>query len=143
MIRNVREEDASALQMICAEALGHIADAEMMKQQIASLSQDEHYFIRVCEDPRTGRVTGFIEAEKYSLLYGGNGWNVIALAVSEDLQGQGIGRQLLSALEAHAVSEGDSFIRLNCNIKRTDAHEFYTHLGYGNDKTQKRFIRYL
>ena len=114
-----------------------------MKQQIALLSQDEHYFIRVCEDPRTGCVTGFIEAEKYSLLYGGNGWNVIALAVSEDSQRKGIGRQLLSALEAHAVSEGDSFIRLNCNIKRTDAYEFYTHLGYGNDKTQKRFIRYL
>ena len=143
MIRNIRIEDAPALEHICKAALGHETTTAHLKRRIQELSQDPCYYICVYEDDATQRVLGFIQAEKYELVYGGNGWNVIALAVSSEAQRQGIGKQLLLALEEHAAGEGYTFIRLNCNTLRTDAHAFYEHMGYSCDKTQKRFIKTL
>ena len=68
------------------------------------------------------RVLGFIQAEQYDLIYGGSGWNVIALAVSPEAGHRGIGRKLLESLEEEARKRNASFIRLNCNVSRTEAH---------------------
>ena len=143
MIRNIRVEDASALEHICKAALGHETTIGHLERRIQELSRDPCYYICVYKDDATQRVLGFIQAEKYKLLYGGNGWNVIALAVSPDAQKQGIGRQLLSALEERAAEEGYTFVRLNCNTVRTDAHAFYQRMGYTCDKMQKRFLKPL
>ena len=64
-------------------------------------------------------------------------------STAESAQRQGIGTELLSALEQKAFEEGYTFIRLNCNTVRTSAHAFYEHLHYVCDKTQKRFIKYI
>lgn len=143
MIRPVYETDAPALSRICGSALGHPQSAAHISERIRVLSADSHYFLRVYEDDLTQKILGFIQAERYDLLYGGDGWNVIALAVSPEVLHQGIGRQLLESLEENASRAGQSFIRLNCNVTRTDAHGFYEHLGYICDKTQKRFIKNL
>ena len=73
--------------------------------------------------------------------YGGSGWNVVALAVAPEARRQGVGKSLLAALEDRAANEGHTFVRLNCNTARTDAHIFYERMGYTCDKTQKRFIK--
>ena len=143
MIRSIRVEDAPALEHICKAVLGHEMTAAHLARRIQELAPDPCYYISVYEDDATQRVLGFIQAEQYKLLYGGNGWNVIALAVSSEAQKQGIGKQLLLALEEHAAGEGYTFIRLNCNTLRKDAHAFYEHMGYSCDKTQKRFIKTL
>lgn len=65
-------------------------------------------------------------------------FNIMALAVD---QGQGIGTQLMLAIEAEAKKLGISTIRLNSNTKRTGAHQFYRKIGYSYDKTQKRFSK--
>lgn len=143
MIRSIRPEDAQALEHICRTALGHETTSGHLKQRIEELGEDPCYYISVYEDDGTRQVLGFIQAERYDLLYGENGWNIIALAVSPEAQRRGIGRQLLAFLEEHAAGRGDSFVRLNCNTVRTDAHEFYQHMDYTCDKTQKRFIKYL
>ena len=141
MIRNIQMEDAPALEQICKTALGYETTAGYLRHRIQELSHDPCYFIAVYEDDVTHQILGFIQAEKYNLLYGDNGFNIIALAVSPMAQRQGIGKQLLTSLEDHAAERGYTFIRLNCNIVRQDAHAFYHHMGYTCDKTQKRFIR--
>ena len=141
MIRNIRIEDAQALDNICRTSLGHETTAALLTQRIQELSEDPFYYITVFEDDITNQVLGFIQAERYNLLYGGNGWNVIALAVSETAQNQGIGKQLLTSLEKLAARESYTFVRLNCNTIRTEAHMFYERMGYVCDKTQKRFIK--
>ncbi|MBQ9010109.1 MAG: GNAT family N-acetyltransferase [Clostridia bacterium] len=143
MIRKIQVEDAPALKHICETALGHTTTVDHLKQRIQELSHDPCYCIAVCEDDAAHQVLGFIQAEKYNLLYGGNGINIIALAVSPEAQRQGIGKQLLLFLEEQAAGHGDTFIRLNCNTVRTEAHAFYEHMGYTCDKTQKRFIRQI
>ena len=141
MIRNVRTQDAQALVHICKTALKHETDALTIKQRIQELSLNDSYYIAVYEDDHDHRVLGFIQAERYNLLYAGNGWNIIALAVDPEAQRQGIGKKLLKALEEKASGDQYTFIRLNCNIVRKEAHAFYQHMGYICDKTQKRFIK--
>ena len=141
MIRNIQVEDAPALEHICKTALGHETTSAHLKNRIQELSHDPCYYIAVYEDDVTHQIQGFIQAGKYNLLYGDDGWNIIALAVSPKAQRQGIGKQLLTSLEDQAAKRGDTFIRLNCNIVRSDAHAFYHHMQYTCDKTQKRFIK--
>ena len=143
MIRDIQLRDAQDLEYICRTSLGHDTTAALLEKRIEALSHNDNYRLLVYENGSGHQVLGFIQAEKYNLLYGEDGWNIIALAVSPEARRQGIGRQLLSALEAQAVKEGYAFIRLNCNIIRTDAHAFYQQMGYTCDKTQKRFIKML
>ena len=141
MIRNIKCQDAQALVRICKTALKHETDSLTMKQRIQELSLNDSYYIAVYEDDNNHRVLGFIQAERYNLLYGGNGWNIIALAVDPKAQRQGVGRKLLNALEEKASEDKYTFIRLNCNVIREEAHAFYQSMEYICDKTQKRFIK--
>lgn len=141
MIRNAKAEDAEGLKRIVEESLGHPTDSAVLAGRIEELKDHDQYFIRVFEEEESKAVIGFIQAEKYDLLYGDSGFNIIALAVLKEKQNKGVGRALLASLEQYAAENGGSFIRLNCNEKRTDAHAFYGHMGYVCDKTQKRFFK--
>ncbi len=143
MIRRIKAEDASAIMEICIESLGHATDEEILRTQIEKLKDNPSYYIAVYADESSEKAVSFIEAESYSLIYGGDGWNIIALAVKPDFQRKGIGQILLSSLEEKAEAAGNSFIRLNSRVERNEAHAFYLASGYTCDKTQKRFIKYL
>ena len=116
MIRSIQVEDAPALEHICKTALGHKTTSAHLKDRIQELSHDPCYYIAVYEDDVTHQILGFIQAEKYNLLYGDDGWNIIALAVSPKAQRQGIGKQLLTSLENQAAKQGYAFIRLCIDI---------------------------
>ena len=143
MIRSICDEDAESIRRICIQSLGHETTRQLVCQRIKELSDNSNYYIVVYEDDSSHEILGFLQAERYNLLYGENGWNIIALAVSFDAQKRGIGKQLLRSLEEYTEQTGYSFVRLNCNITRDDAHAFYLHQGYKSDKTQKRFIKYI
>ena len=141
MIRSICCKDAESIQRICKQALGHETTEQRIFQRIKELSDNDNYYIVVYEDDSSHEVLGFLQAERYNLLYGENGWNIMALAVLGDAQNRGIGKQLLRSLEGYTEQMGYSFVRLNCNTIRNDAHAFYLSQGYTCDKTQKRFIK--
>ena len=141
MIRSICCEDAESIQKICKQTLGHETTKQRICQRIRELSDNDNYYIVVYEDDSSHDVLGFLQAERYNLLYGENGWNIIALAVSGEAQKRGIGKRLLRSLEEYTEQMGYSFVRLNCNIIRNDAHAFYLSQGYTCDKTQKRFLK--
>ena len=141
MIRRICCEDAESIQRICKQALGHETTEQRIFQRIKELSDNDNYYIVVYEEDSSHNVLGFLQAERYNLLYGENGWNIMALAVLGDAQKRGIGKQLLRSLEEYTEQMGYSFVRLNCNVIRKDAHAFYLRQGYTCDKTQKRFIK--
>lgn len=143
MIRVVQEKDAEMIKRICQSELGHETTVALIQQRMKELAHDDHYYIVVFEDDHTHQVLGFIQAQKYNLLYGGNGWNIIALAVEKPSQGRGIGKQLIFSLEQFTKELGYTFVRLNCNVTRKESHEFYQRLGYCCDKSQKRFIKHM
>ena len=86
-------------------------------------------------------MLGYVHAVVYESLYSKAGFNILALAVSPQAQGQGIGKCLLQGLEDEAKRRGYGFIRLNSADHRLGAHAFYEKVGYTCDKVQKRFIR--
>lgn len=143
MIRNVKTEDADDIRVICGQSLGHETTSELIGIRIGELADSDQYYIAVYEDEGTHTVSGFIQAERYDLLYGGKGWNIIALAVAPEAQRRGIGGQLLASLGEHAERTGSTFVRLNSNVVREDAHAFYESRGYICDKTQKRLIKQI
>lgn len=143
MIRTVQAGDAPAIAYICDTAMHYETTAALIERRIGELADDPTYYIAVFEDEVTGEVKAFMQAERYNLVYGGDGWDLIVLGVRPEDQGRGIGRQMLAALEAHARATDATFVRLNSRLERTKAHGFYEHLGYASPKTQKYFIKQL
>ena len=138
MVRKIKMEDAPSIALICKSTLNIKTNEEIIKERIQELSDNENYYIAVYDD---GSVSGFLQAEKYTLLYGEKGFNIISLAVAKEKQNKGYGKALLKSLEDYAKGCGCTFIRLNSRIERENAHGFYLHLGYVCDKVQKRFIK--
>ena len=143
MLRDLKETDVSSIYEINKEALGYAFSPEETASQLARLSQDSHHFLLGYEDEASHVLLGYVHAEVYESLYSKAGFNVLALAVSPQAQGQGIGKCLLQGLEEEAKRRGYEFIRLNSADHRLGAHAFYEKVGYTCDKVQKRFIRII
>ena len=144
MIRNIKIEDAEAIQRICSISLGYSVSIETVMRQIQKLSEDvNHHYVYVYEDEKLQKVVGFVHAEVYESLYSYAGLNILGLAVLPEFQGKGIGKELMNHLELKAKNDSVSFVRLNSADYRVEAHKFYESIGYVCDKTQKRFIKSL
>ena len=61
------------------------------------------------------------------------------LVVSDKYRGQGIGRKLIERTKQWAKEKGVDKLRLRCNVKRTETHLFYEHLGFKETKQQKSY----
>ena len=144
MIRNIKIEDAEAVQRLCNISLGYSVSVEIVMRQIKKLSEDvNHHYIYVYEDEELQTVVGFVHAEVYESLYSYAGLNILGLAVLPAFQGKGIGKELMCQLELNAKNNSIAFIRLNSADYRVEAHKFYENIGYVCDKTQKRFMKRL
>lgn len=141
MLRDLKITDVEAIYEINKEALGYTFSPEKTASQLAKLSQDPHHYLLGFEDSNSHDLLGYVHAEVYESLYSQPGFNILALAVQPDHQGQGIGKNLLEGLEKEAKRCGYGFIRLNSANHRLAAHAFYEKVGYTCDKVQKRFIR--
>ena len=141
MLRDLKVTDVASICEINKEALGYSFSTEETASQLARLSQDSHHFLLGYEDDASHELLGYVHAEVYESLYSKAGFNILALAVLPQAQGQGIGKSLLQGLEEAAKRRGYEFIRLNSADHRLDAHAFYEKVGYTCDKVQKRFIR--
>ena len=144
MLRNITIFDAQEIQSISNFELGYDVNLDIVKKQIRRLTNDnKHNIIIGFENEQTRKIVGFVHAELYESLYMDTGLNILGLAVDSNFQGQGIGKKLMSAIEDYALKNNISFIRLNSNVRRVEAHKFYESIGYICDKTQKRLIKKL
>ena len=144
MLRNITIFDAQEIQSISNFELGYDVNLDIVKKQIRKLTNDnKHNIIIGFENEQTRKIIGFVHAELYESLYMDTGLNILGLAVNSNFQGQGIGKKLMSAIEDYALKNNISYVRLNSNIRRIEAHKFYESIGYVCDKTQKRLIKKL
>lgn len=144
MLRNITIYDAQEIQRISNFELGYDVNLNIVKKQIKKLTEDSlHHIIIGYENEQTRKIIGFVHAELYESLYMDTGLNILGLAVDSDFQGQGIGKKLMSSIEDYALKNNISYIRLNSNVRRIEAHMFYESIGYVCDKTQKRLIKKL
>ena len=143
MLRGLKTTDVAAICEINKEALGYSFSLEETSSQLDKLSQDSHHYLLGFEDSTSHDLLGYVHAEVYESLYSKPGFNILALAVLPQTQGQGIGKTLLEGLEQETKRRGYEFIRLNSADHRLGAHAFYERVGYTCDKVQKRFIKLL
>ena len=144
MLRNITIFDAQEIQSISNFELGYDVNLDIVKKQIRKLTNDnKHNIIIGFENEQPRKIIGFVHAELYESLYMDTGLNILGLAVDSNFQGQGIGKKLMNYIEDYALKNNISYIRLNSNVRRIEAHKFYESIGYVCDKTQKRLIKKL
>lgn len=140
-IRIARTEDVMQIHEINRTSLGYDIPIELAKERIDYILKKDSYRIYVaCINEK---VVGYIHGGDYDCTYSEPLKNILALAVDEQYQGCGIGKQLLLAIEQWAKEEGSIGVRLVSGFNRVDAHQFYLHCGYNLRKEQKNFIKYF
>ena len=145
MIRKAEMKDYLDIARLSG-VLGYPISEVAVKKNLARILKDAEHEFLVFELGE--RVTAFIEAEIYAPVYAPVYaeqvmLNVLGLVVDEKNQGQGIGAQLLNALEEKAKAREIKVIRLNSGVQRHETHQFYEHQGYTSNHSQKRFLKFL
>lgn len=139
-IREINPSDAGGIRSVSENALGYECPLSLVEDKIKSLDKKrEQVFVTVFN----GNIVGFIHVEKYDTLYFETMCNVLGLAVANDFQKTGIGKNLLTAGENWAKENGIKYMRVNSGISRVEAHKFYRHMGYESEKEQLRFIKHI
>lgn len=144
MIRELRLQDTKYIQQLNEESLGYTFSLEETTKKIIRILDDSfHHTVIVYEDSETKEVIGYIHAEIYETLYFPTMLNILALAVNQKKQRNGVGSKLMLALEEEARKQSILTIRLNSGATRVEAHSFYYSLGYDSEKLQKRLMKSL
>lgn len=140
-IRTCRLDDIEAICRLNRQEMGYDYPAEEARRSLTRLlsSGRDKIWIAAVE----GTVVGYAHACDYDVIYGPHMKNIMGIAVASAVQGQGIGRALLAAVEQWARQTGAREIRLTSGGSRTGAHAFYRHCGYGSEKQQINFRKPL
>lgn len=140
-IREAIAEDAFSIQKLNFDEMGYDFSVEQTRQKLMDLLQSKIDKIFVAEVD--GAVVGYVHANNYELLYATSMKNIMGIAVSSDYRRMGIGKALLERIEQWAKETGAAGVRLVSGGSRTDAHEFYRSIGYGDGKPQLNFKKNL
>lgn len=140
-IRHASTEDAAALAELVAE-LGYAATPAEVIARLNIFSADDRFLVLVAESP-SGRILGWINAERRTTLESGSFHEVIGLVVSSQARRLGIGASLLDAAEQWASSQGGQSVTVRSNVIRPESHAFYEGNGYSRRKSQHCYRKTL
>ena len=140
-LREAVPEDYRELGEINRLALGYEFSSEKTRKNLEYILNKSYYKLIVACDEN--RVIGYIQGADYDNTYFEPLKNIMGLAVLDEYRSCGVGKQLILALESWARETGAHGVRLVSGYNRTEAHGFYTHMGYQMRKEQKNFIKYF
>lgn len=139
--RRFRPTDAEAVRALHEMALRHTgafaegAEAELWDQDLADIPgvylQPGGEFLVVVIDGRTIAMGGL-------RLAANNRAEIKRLRVHPDHQRRGVGRRLLTRLEAHAVTTGVSTLALDTSTAQTAARRLFASAGYAESHREHR-----
>lgn len=127
-IREANLDDAPAIAALVT-ALGYPTNATDMRERLQGLLADPVYVTFVAE--HSGEIAG-VAGACMARFYEKNGVyaRLVALVVSEDSHGRGVGASLVRGVERWANGRGAVEIFLNSGVQREGARSFYEKLGY-------------
>ncbi len=136
-IRQCEVTDAPAIQVLNAMEMRYDYPLDKTREKLQQLLQSgaDKIFVAVVE----GAVVGYVHANDHDVIYAPPMKNIMGIAVLSDYKKKGIGRALLAAVENWAQKKEAAGVRLVSGAKRTAAHDFYRHCGYGNERQQLNF----
>ena len=130
-------EDATAVNAL-SKQLGYPLSIEETVKNIDLVlqSKDHTAFVAECEN----KIVGWIGASQAIMIEVMPHCEINGLVINEHYQGIGIGKLLIDKVKHWAREKGNNKLGLHCNIKRSEAHKFYEHIGFAEIKQQKNFV---
>ena len=137
IIREMTLNDAKAVNILSSQ-LGYTLSIEQTLQNINAVleSNDHTAFVAEYEN----KIVGWIGASQAIMIEVMPHCEINGLVIDQDHRGMGIGKLLVDKVKQWAREKNNSKIGLHCNVKRTEAHLFYEHLGFAEIKQQKNFV---
>ena len=127
-IRAAEPSDAGALADLMTQ-LGYKTRASEMQMRMEMIFANKNYATLVAVSG--GKVCGMIGTFAcYTYEYNGASARILALVVSEEVRGRGVGEALITAAEKNLAERNIRRVAVNARFERTRAHEFYEKLGY-------------
>jgi GNAT superfamily N-acetyltransferase len=138
-IREARVSDSPAIAGLVTQ-LGYPTSGEEMAVRLgAILARPEHILLIAETD---GSIVGLVGANlALGLELNGPYGRLTGLVVDEAWRGQGIGEELMQAVEDWLLEHGASMSLITSGLHRDAAHTFYRRLGY--QQTGYRFAKRL
>ena len=137
MIREIKISDYNEIQKLSTN-LGFALPKEVVKENIKSVLADGQDKIFAEVDSKDN-VIGYIQIAPLRPIYFKPLIDIIGMVVDEKHRRKGIGRNLINAAKDWAVRNGFEGIRAVTQIKRMEAHNFYSSVGFNYIKTQKNY----
>jgi len=136
-IREMTANDATVVNAL-SKQLGYPLSIEQTLQNINAVleSKDHTAFVAEYEN----KIVGWIGASQAIMIEVMPHCEINGLVIDQDHRGMGIGKLLIDKVKQWAREKNNSKIGLRCNVKRTEAHLFYQHLGFTEIKQQKNFV---
>ena len=137
IIREMTLNDAKAVNILSSQ-LGYTLSIEQTLQNINAVleSNDHTAFVAEYEN----KIVGWIGASQAIMIEVMPHCEINGLVINQDHRGMGIGKLLIDKVKEWAREKNNNKIGLRCNVKRTEAHLFYEHLGFAEIKQQKNFV---
>jgi GNAT superfamily N-acetyltransferase len=139
IIRETQLEDAPDITALVTQ-LGYPVAPEEMRDRLARLMARPDHVVFVAESSNciVGLVGVYlVDALEFSGKYG----RLTGMVVDENWRGRGIGRLLMDWIESWLIEQGARMLILTSGSQRSEAHQFYRHLGYA--ETGLRFAKLL
>lgn len=130
IIREIESKDYISVATLWRDVLGLLSVTdENVFETYEKMKSDNRYCTFVAD--ASGSVVGLVTTVETLAIDHPNGYiKVNGLAVLPEFQHRGIGKLLMERVEKLAGERNISLIGLASGFQRTNAHEFYEHLGY-------------
>src|SRR6187401_888781 len=135
--REMTEKDAETVNTL-SKQLGYPLSIEQTLQNIKAILQSKDHTAFVAE--YENKIVGWIGAAQAIMIEVMPHCEINGLVIDEYHRGMGVGKLLIDRVRHWAKGKGNDKIGLHCNVKRTEAHLFYEHLGFIEVKQQKNFV---
>ena len=135
-VRKIRKKDAEAISLL-SDQLGYVLSFVETVLQIKKLvdSGDNCVLVALHDE----KIVGWIYAFKALRLETKTFIEIGGLVIDENYRGKGIGKILVSKIKEWCIEQKISSLRVRCNTKRKEAHQFYFKNGFSETKEQKVF----
>ncbi len=138
-VRAAELADVDSLAELMTE-LGYETRSAEMKMRLETIMADSRYRTFVAVKQR--KICGMIGTFCYNTYeHNSPGGRIIALVVSENARGAGVGKKLVVAAENDFAQRNIRRIAVNTRFERKDAHKFYESAGYVSNGS--RFVKNL
>ena len=125
-----------------SEVLGYPVSTAAMSRRLESVLRQREETVLVAELAEA-EIVGWVHGSEQDFLQTERRCEILGLVVDVDHRREGIGRELVLAVERWARSRGLDQIGVRSAAAREEAHPFYERLGYVCTKTQQVYRKKL